>query len=60
MSKGGNTWTLAFTGWWSIFWVMVGGGRYIFAGGWSWWMVVGGVGCILAGGGWRWVMVNIF
>ena len=33
---------LAFTGWWSIFWVVVFGGRYLLGGG----------GYILAGGGW--------
>ena len=56
---------LAFAGWWSIFWEMVGSGGYILAGGGSWWKyfgwcwkVVGGGGHILAGGGWWWVMVG--
>ena len=49
---------LAFAGWWSIFWEMVGSGGYILAGGgwwWIyfgwWWVVVDGGGYILAGGG---------
>ena len=40
---------LAFAGWWSVFWEVVGSGGYILAGGgwwWIyfgwWWMVVGG------------------
>ena len=37
---------LAFTGWWSIFWVVVFGGRYLLGGG----------GYILAGGGWQWMV----
>ena len=32
---------LAFAGWWSIFWEMVGSGGYILAGGGWWWLVVG-------------------
>ena len=55
---------LAFAGWWSIFWEMVGGGGYILTGGWWWWTyfgwwwaVVGG-GYILDGGGWWWVWVR--
>ena len=47
---------LAFTGWWSIFWVVMCGGRYILAGV-RWWMVVGSGGYILAGGGCLWVVV---
>ena len=39
---------LAFAGWWSIFWDMVGSGG---SGGW-WWMVMGGGGHTVAGGGW--------
>ena len=31
----------AFTGWWSIFWVVVVGVGYILAGGGWWWMVMG-------------------
>ena len=42
---------LAFAGWWSIFWEMVGSCGYILAGGGWWWMVVGG-------GGWWWVIVD--
>ena len=63
---------LAFAGWWSIFWEMVGGGGYILTGGgwwwiyfgWRWvlvnifWLVVGGGGYILDGGGWWWVVVG--
>ena len=30
---------LAFAGWWSIFWEVVGNGEYILAGGGSWWVV---------------------
>ena len=50
---------LAFAGWRSIFWEMVGSGGYILAGGGHilaggerWWMMVGVGGRILAGGGW--------
>ena len=43
---------LDFVGWWSIFWVVVGGGGYFLAGRGQWWMVVSGGGYILAGGGW--------
>ena len=39
-----------------IFWVVVGGARYILAGGGWWWMVVGSGGYILAGGGLQWVV----
>ena len=56
---------LAFAGWRSIFWEMVGSGGYILAGGgcgyiladgeW-WWVVAGGGGHILAGGGSWWVV----
>ena len=42
---------LAFAGWWSIFWEMVGSRGYILAGGGWWWMVVG------RGGRW-WVVVG--
>ena len=51
---------LAFAGWWSSFWEVVGSGGYILTG-------VGGSGYILAGGGWWWIyfgwwwmMVDIF
>ena len=58
---------LAFAGWWSIFWEMVGSGGYILAGGGWWWVAVdifwmvvgGGVGYILDGGGWWWMVVGI-
>ena len=56
---------LAFAGWWSIFWGMVGSGGYTLAGG-GWvvvdifWLVVYGGGHILAGGGWWLVVVDIF
>ena len=49
---------LAFAGWWSSFWEVVGSGRYF---GWWWvvvdifWLVVGGGGYILADGGWWWI-----
>ena len=50
---------LAFAGWWSIFWEVVGsGGCILTGGGWwwiyfGWWLVVVGDGeYILAGGGW--------
>ena len=33
---------LAFVGWWSIFWEVIGSGGYILAGGGWWWIVVGG------------------
>ena len=33
---------LAFVGWRSISWKMVGGGRYNLAGGGWWWVAVGG------------------
>ena len=53
---------LAFAGWWSIFWEMVGSGGYILAGGgrwWIyfgwWWVLVNGDGYILAGGGRWWI-----
>ena len=57
---------LAFAGWWSIFWEVVGSGGYILAGGGFWWIyfgwwwavVVGGGGYILAGGGCWWVVVS--
>ena len=49
---------LAFTGWWSIFWVVMCGGRYILAGGRCWVVMCGGT-YILAGG-WWWVVVDIF
>ena len=48
---------LAFAGWWSSFWKMIGSGGYILGGG-SWWMVVGG-GYILDGGGWWWMVVGL-
>ena len=35
---------LAFVGWRSIFWEMIGSGGYILAGGGYWWMVVNGSG----------------
>ena len=45
MSKGYiYEYILAFAGWWSIFWEMVGSGGYILAGGGWWWMVVDGDG----------------
>ena len=40
---------LAFEGWWSIFWKVVGSGGYILAGG-GWWIYFG----------WWWVMVDMF
>ena len=44
---------LAFAGWWSIFWVMVGcHGCILVGGGWWWWMVVGGGG--------QWWLVALF
>ena len=65
---------LAFVGWWSIFWEVIGSGGYILAGGggdgWWWvlvgsgnifWLVVGGGGwwwIYLAGGGWWWMVVD--
>ena len=52
----------------AVFWLVVGGGRYILAGcAWRWaavagggrcWMMVGGGGYISAGGGWWWVLVD--
>ena len=55
MSKGSYIWIyLAFEGWWSIFWEMVGSAGYILVDG-GWWVVVGDGGDILAGGGWWWV-----
>ena len=42
----------------NIFWLVVGGGRYIFPGGRWWWMVVGGDRYILAGVGLWWLMVG--
>ena len=60
MSKGGYyEYILAFAGWRSIFWEMVGSGGYILAGGvWCWWVVVGSGRHILAGGGWWWMVVD--
>ena len=56
---------LAFVGWCSIFWEMVGSGGYTLAGGgwwWIyfcwWWVVVGGAGHIFAGGGSWWVVAQ--
>ena len=56
---------LAFAGWWSFVWEVVGGGGYILAdGGWwcicfgCWSVVVGGGVYILAGGGWWWVVAQ--
>ena len=58
---------LAFAGWWSIFWEMVGSGGYILAGGgWSWiyfgqWWVVVDILWLLVGGGGCWLaVVEIF
>ena len=62
---------LAFVGWWSVFWEMVGSRGYVVTGsGWSWiyfgwwwtcfgwwWVVVDGGGYILDSGGWWWVVV---
>ena len=62
---------LAFAGWWSVFWEMVGSHGYVVTGsGWSWiyfgwwwtcfgwwWVVVDGGGYILDSGGWWWVVV---
>ena len=39
---------LAFAGWLSIFWEVVGGGGYILAGGWWSWIYIG----------WRWVLMD--
>ena len=41
---------LAFAGWWSIFWNVVGSGGYISAGGGWWWIYFG----------WWWVVVDMF
>ena len=56
---------LAFAGWWSTFWEMVGSGGYVLGdGGWwliyfgRWWVVVHGGGYILDGGGSWWVLVG--
>ena len=56
---------LAFAGWRSIFWEMVGSGGYTLAGGgwwWTyfgwWWVVVDIFWLVVAGGGWRWVVVG--
>ena len=60
---------LAFVGWWSIFWKMVGivvyifwlvvsGGECILAGGARWWMMVGGGGWWLTYFGWWWMVVG--
>ena len=42
-----------FAGCWSIFWTVVGSGRYILCGGGWWWVVLGGAGCwwVKVGGG---------
>ena len=41
---------LAFEGWWSIFWEMVGSGGYILAGGWWWWTYFGWWQVVVGGG----------
>ena len=46
---------LAFTGWWSIFWVVMCGGTYILAGGW-WWVVVDIFWLVAGAFGWWWVV----
>ena len=54
---------LAFAGWRSIFWEMVGSGEYIMAGsglrwiyfGW-WWVVVDIFLLVVGGGGWWWLV----
>ena len=43
---------LAFAGWWSIFWEMVGSGGYILAGGGWWWIYFGWWWVVVDGGGW--------
>ena len=44
---------LAFAGWWSIFWEMVGSGGYILAdGGWPW--IYFGQWWVVVDVGWRW------
>ena len=63
---------LAFAGWWSIFWELVGSDGYILpGGGWWWiyfgwwwvvvdifWLVVSGAGYLLDGGGFWWMVVG--
>ena len=51
---------LAFAGWWSIFWEMVGSGGYILAGGGWWWTYFGWWWVVVDGGGSWWVVVDIF
>ena len=59
MSKGAIfEFILAFAGWQSIFWVVVGGGGQILADGGWWWVVVDGGEYILAGGRWWWVVAQ--
>ena len=41
--------TLAFAGWWPIFWVVVGGGGYVLGGG-RWWLVVVDIFWVVEGG----------
>ena len=49
---------LAFAGWWSIFWEVVGSGGYILAGGGWQWVVVDIFLMVVGGGGWWWVVVG--
>ena len=49
---------LAFEGWWSIFWEVVGSGGYILAGGGWQWVVVDIFLMVVGGGGWWWVVVG--
>ena len=55
---------LAFAGWWSNFWVVVGGVDIFYlvvcGGGWLWMgrVVLDGGGYILAGDGWWWMVVD--
>ena len=51
---------LAFAGWWSIFWEVVGSGGCILASGMWQWVVVHIFWLVVGGGGWWLVMVNIF
>ena len=45
---------LAFAGWWSIFWEVVGNGAYTF----RWWVVVNIFWLVVGRGGWWWVLVD--
>ena len=41
-----------------IYWLAVGGGRYILAGGGWCWVVVDIFWLVVGGGGWWWMVVN--